>query len=296
MEARETESLTSRRVKRIVYISGPMRGYPDFNRPAFLAAEEKALPLGWQVLNPARMDENDPDMSDWSDEERTRHYVERDLKALIGMRAELGDAIAMLPGWQNSKGAMAEYMTARWLGLRVLSAETFLDLEQPAGPFVVSEQTMNTVQNAKAEVPMFFGKHTSPKDRMRAVAEDLGQRLAGYRIGTGEVRITDPATGGQKGSKLARFDLIPSDFMTEFAEVFGRGAQKYEARNWERGYAWGLNIAALQRHLHAWIKGEERDELGNHHLAQVAWHAAVLMTFQKHGLGTDDRSQIGRAA
>lgn len=101
-------------------------------------------------------------------------------------------------------------------------------------------------------------------------------------------------TGGQKGVKLARFDLIPSDFLDELAQVFGRGAEKYEARNWERGYAWGLNIGALQRHLHAWLRGEQRDELGNHHLAQVAWHAAALYSFEKFNLGTDDRSTLGR--
>lgn len=108
----------------------------------------------------------------------------------------------------------------------------------------------------------------------------------------GEVRITDPATGGQKGSKPERFDLVPSAAMEEVAAVYGRGADKYEARNWEKGYAWGLSLAALERHLNKFKQGSSRDELGNHHLACVVFHALALMTFEKFHLGTDDRSKL----
>jgi hypothetical protein len=48
----------------------------------------------------------------------------------------------------------------------------------------------------------------------------------------------DPVTGGVKGQKLARFDLIPVNPLWELAEHFGRGAQKYADRNFERGYDW----------------------------------------------------------
>jgi hypothetical protein len=80
--------------------------------------------------------------------------------------------------------------------------------------------------------------------------------------------------------------------MEEVARVYGTGAKKYEQRNWERGYSWGLSIAALERHLNKFKQGLERDELGNHHLAAVVFHALALMTFQKFGLGTDDRSKL----
>ena len=42
----------------------------------------------------------------------------------------------------------------------------------------------------------------------------------------GEVRVTDPETGGQKGQKPARFDLIPPAIW-EVAELYGKGAAKY---------------------------------------------------------------------
>jgi hypothetical protein len=113
----------------------------------------------------------------------------------------------------------------------------------------------------------------------------------------GEVRVKDPNTGGEKGSKLARFDLIPTRALWLLAEVYGRGARKYADRNWEKGYAWGLSIAALERHFNAWKAGETIDEeTGCHHLAQVAWHAFTLLTFSYFGIGTDDRSTMGTAA
>ena len=113
--------------------------------------------------------------------------------------------------------------------------------------------------------------------------------LENRNISGQEVRITDPNTGGQKGSKLARFDLVPMDALWEVAEVYGRGAAKYADRNWEKGYKWGLSVAALMRHLTARLNGEVRDEeTGARHLAQVVWHALALLTFEMRGLGTDD--------
>jgi len=64
-------------------------------------------------------------------------------------------------------------------------------------------------------------------------------------------------------------------------------------RNWEKGYKWSLNVAALQRHLYLWLMGEDVDpETGCRHLAQVAWHAFALMTFSQRGLGTDDVTML----
>ena len=104
-----------------------------------------------------------------------------------------------------------------------------------------------------------------------------------------EIRVVDPTTGGEKGSKLARFSLIPRDFLWALAEHYGRGAQKYEDRNWERGYRWSLSVDALDRHLTAWLLGEDNDpETGSSHMVAVAWHAIALWWWHKRGLGTDD--------
>lgn len=106
----------------------------------------------------------------------------------------------------------------------------------------------------------------------------------------GEVRVKDPKTGGEKGSKLARFDLIPAGPLHLLAEHYGRGAEKYEDRNWERGYRYGLSFAAMMRHAWAFWGGEDTDaETGSPHLVAVAWHAFALLEFCKKRLGTDDR-------
>lgn len=108
-----------------------------------------------------------------------------------------------------------------------------------------------------------------------------------------EIRVTDALTGGQKGSKPARFSLIPPDFLWALAEHYGRGALKYEDRNWERGYKWSLSVDALNRHLSAWLQGEDDDEeSGSSHLVAVAWHAIALWWWHKRGLGTDDLRRV----
>ena len=105
-----------------------------------------------------------------------------------------------------------------------------------------------------------------------------------------ETRVTDPSTGGQKGVKQERFDLIPPVPLRELASVYGFGCQKYDDNNWFRGYKWGLSIGAMERHLNAWKAGETHDpESGLHHLAHVAWHCMTLMEFERSQRGTDDR-------
>jgi hypothetical protein len=105
-----------------------------------------------------------------------------------------------------------------------------------------------------------------------------------------ETRIVDETTGGAKGQKLARFDLIPPVSLWALAEQFGRGAAKYGDRNWELGYAWSLNYGALLRHLMAFWSGENIDaETGAHHLDAVMWHATVLRNFVETHPEMDDR-------
>lgn len=114
---------------------------------------------------------------------------------------------------------------------------------------------------------------------------------------TAEVRVTDPDTGGQKGQKLARFDLIPWDVMWEVAEHYGKGAVKYDDRNWERSYPFSLSIAALGRHFAAFCAGEDFDpETRSHHMVAVIFHAAALVRFTREHPEQDDRSKVRRGA
>lgn len=109
-----------------IYIAGPMRGIKYFNFPAFDAARESLRAQGWYVISPADLDrktgfdETDfPDDYDWIDLGKINFNlhdaIDRDVGAIKSC-----DAIYMLTGWENSKGAKAEKAIAEWLGHEVL--------------------------------------------------------------------------------------------------------------------------------------------------------------------------------
>lgn len=103
-----------------------------------------------------------------------------------------------------------------------------------------------------------------------------------------EVRIMSE-TGGQKGQKIERFDLIPIKPLTGLARVYGKGAAKYADDNYRKGYAWRLSFGAMLRHINLWAAGQSYDEeTGEHHLLHAAWHCFTLFIFETEKLGTDD--------
>lgn len=112
-----------------IYVAGPMRGIPEFNFPAFHAAAKELRGLGHFVFSPAEKD-NERHGADISKgnangcEETAAKERGFNLREALGVDiawicAE-ADAIALLPGWENSKGARAELHTAIALGLKVI--------------------------------------------------------------------------------------------------------------------------------------------------------------------------------
>jgi hypothetical protein len=116
-----------------VYIAGPMRGYPQFNFPAFDKAAALGRSLGWEVISPAEMDRasgfQETVMPASFEPAAIREFIRRDVNVLVNiLRAEDGDAIALLPGWQKSTGARSELALAVWGKLMVVDALTFIPL------------------------------------------------------------------------------------------------------------------------------------------------------------------------
>lgn len=104
-----------------------------------------------------------------------------------------------------------------------------------------------------------------------------------------EVRTTS-STGGEKGTKPERYDLIPIGALATVARLYGKGAEKYAEHNWRRGYEWSKSYAALQRHATQFWSGEDIDEeMQLPHLASVVFHAFTLMTFMEEQREYDDR-------
>ena len=92
----------------------------------------------------------------------------------------------------------------------------------------------------------------------------------------------------------ARYDLIPPDALHALAEVYTRGAAKYEARNWEKGMSWGRCFGSLMRHAWAFWWGESIDpETGCHHMAMASWNCFALFCYDTRGAGVDDRGGSG---
>ena len=97
-----------------IYIAGPMRGIPLFNFPAFDAAAASLRSMGWEPVNPADLDRQhgfNP-ATDSVTPEFLLEAMRRDLDAITRV-----DAVALLPGWENSRGALAEIAVARWRGI-----------------------------------------------------------------------------------------------------------------------------------------------------------------------------------
>lgn len=91
-----------------VYISGPITGLPletVYNN--FTNAEVRLLEQGYEVVNP--LNNGLPRESTWNE------HMRADLKLLLDC-----DAIYLLKGYQNSKGAMIEYDLAIKLGYYII--------------------------------------------------------------------------------------------------------------------------------------------------------------------------------
>lgn len=93
-----------------IYIAGPMTGYPSLNFPAFHAEAAKLRAAGHEVINPAEVN---PDTTmPWA------QCMRKDIAELVTC-----DAIRLLPGWEDSKGATLEHHIAERLELQVFAPD-----------------------------------------------------------------------------------------------------------------------------------------------------------------------------
>jgi hypothetical protein len=97
---------------------------------------------------------------------------------------------------------------------------------------------------------------------------------------------------GAKREKLAalRYDLMPSLVVNEaYARVSEFGAKKYDFDNWRKGLPSVQISGSLQRHLWAWLEGQDKDpESGLSHLDHILWNAVALCFNEANDI-CDDR-------
>jgi hypothetical protein len=117
-----------------IYLAGPMRGYPEFNRAAFADAAFKLRSKWHEVFVPT-----EHSIKLFGD--HVRSNADGDEGRMGGEKMTIGrtvfhidltqiclwsEAVALLPGWEASKGASAEAAVGRALGIIVEPVERFL--------------------------------------------------------------------------------------------------------------------------------------------------------------------------
>lgn len=117
-----------------IYLAGPMRGVPHFNYPAFHAAAARLRAAGHEVFSPAEHDARrhggDISNPDGCAETAARDHgfsIREALAADTAWICREAEAIALLRGWQASRGARAELALAEALGLEVVRLDLIAD-------------------------------------------------------------------------------------------------------------------------------------------------------------------------
>lgn len=93
------------------YLCGPMTGLPLKNFPAFTRASAKLRAMGFIVINPCEMNEQDNNFATTVDDttETIRKFAKRDINVLSKC-----DSIFVMKNTKHSKGAKAEKAYAKW--------------------------------------------------------------------------------------------------------------------------------------------------------------------------------------
>lgn len=118
-----------------VYLAGPMRGYPDWNVGAFNTARCHWIADGHHVFCPAAVVKAlgyavGGDAEPSSHREHLRHVIQSDITCILH-----AEAVAVLPGWEESRGATVEVALAQFLGLPIHDATTMLEINPILKPW-----------------------------------------------------------------------------------------------------------------------------------------------------------------
>lgn len=96
---------------RRIYLSGPMTGIDDLNRPLFKRYENTVRAMGFNPINPHDIKPTDAHGLPYTGEAGYDHFLLSDIEVLVKC-----DGILMLPGWEQSRGAKVELEIALVLG------------------------------------------------------------------------------------------------------------------------------------------------------------------------------------
>lgn len=208
-----------------------MRGFKDYNFPAFHEGAALLREAGWKVESPAERDEQDEThaaemekLEDFSQGIYTlAQYMEHDLAMVCR-----SDAVFVLPGWEKSQGARLEAHVAWECDIPVYSLATTAEIHPTPGrpvPQTISREssTLPTGSSARKDIPITTGvidyfpaalaavaavskagndKHNpgEPLHWARSKSTDEADAIGRHLIERGGV---DPETGQRHSAQLA---------------------------------------------------------------------------------------------
>lgn len=104
-----------------IFISGPMRGLPNYNFDKFDSVEKWLIAAGYDVVNPAHISRSYKETTILNNKDKFNEMVKRQLSAL-----EQCDAILVLDNWEKPEGVKTEIQHALKHNLLVIFEKTSL--------------------------------------------------------------------------------------------------------------------------------------------------------------------------
>ncbi len=145
-----------------IYLAGPMRGYPDYNFPAFHMYATLLRAEGHEVFNPAEL-----------------KLEQESIRAIMAVETDWicreAEAMAMMPGWSESLGARAELALARALGLKATGIPGFLPTQPPARPSQSEPESSTTSPSLSRKLPRYHSPDNSSMGPLAGIG--LSQRM-----------------------------------------------------------------------------------------------------------------------
>ncbi len=246
-----------------IYLAGPMRGIPNFNFPAFDTATAMLRRAGFTVFSPAERDRaayGEGIAHNPTGDENAAAQLGCTIRECLAADTEWlcrhADGIALLPGWQGSKGACAERALALALGLFLIDLE---EMKAPAD-FAAVTAAVNKAFGDLPDAPRTDPRAEASADRAQSKQPPL---------------TSDPAQRKTVPMCTGLLDYFP-DALAAVAHVSYVGNQQHnpgQPLHWARGKSTDEADTAI-RHLRD--RGT-LDSDGLRHSAKAAWRVLALL-------------------